>query len=73
MSSVAFSYLACIFYPSCISMLQHMTPLTSSPEKFMDRNDSCNIRAVSTATDVIDMNVSDFADVCKLEGQAAES
>ncbi len=50
-----------------------MTPLTSSPERIMDRNDSCNMRALSTVIDVIDINASDFADVCKLKGQAAES
>ncbi len=73
MCIVAFSFLALNFYNSCISMLQHMTPVTSVPERIMDRNDSCNMRALSPIKDVIEIKASDFADVCKLEGQAAES
>jgi len=50
-----------------------MTPLTSVSERIMDRNESCNMRALSTVIDVVDISASDFADVCKLKGQAAES
>lgn len=61
------------FYNSCVSVLQHVTPLTSVPERIMDRNDSSNMCALSPVIDIIEIKAADFADVCKLEGQAAES
>ncbi len=50
-----------------------MAPLTSVPERTMDRNDSCSMRALSPVMDIIEIIAPAFADVCKLKGQAAES
>lgn len=49
MGMVAFSFFALNFYNSFISMLHHMTPLFSVPERVIDRTDTCNMRALSPA------------------------
>ena len=56
MCMVAFSFLA--LNNSCISMLRHMTPLFSVPERVMDRTDTCNMRALSPVTALLNPETS---------------